>query len=125
MKKRMMAVGVLCVVGCVSSRESPEALALTTLPPNVENVSVVVSPNQDLKSAVVAAATHRRWVPQEVNATTIRCTLTQRARKVVIDVRLLDERHYSIQMVESSVPAKKVVQWVNNLQREIAKHAVR
>ena len=56
---------------------------------------------------------------------TVRCELVQRAHRVVVDVRLLDDRHYSILMVESNIPARKVSQWVSNLQREIAKHAAR
>ena len=118
-KLMVIATCGLCVAGCSMFGER------ATLPPNIENVSVVVAQNHDLKSAVVVAATRRRWTPEEVDAATIRCTLIQRAHKVVIDVRLLDDRHYSILMVESNIPAKKVAQWVNNLQREIAKYAVR
>lgn len=120
MKKLMLiATCGLCVAGCSTFGER------ATLPPNIENVPVVLAPNRDLKSAVVVAAARRRWTPAEVDAETIRCTLVQRAHKVVVDVRLIDERHYSVLMVESNIPAKKVAQWVNNLQREIAKYAVR
>lgn len=126
MKKQMMmvAVGMLGIVGCMTSGEKSNEACGATLPPNIDKVSVVVSQGRTLKDAVVYAATHRRWVPEEVDAATIRCTLVQRAHKVVIDVRLLDERHYSIGMIESNIPARKVASWVNNLQREIAKYAV-
>ncbi len=120
----MVAVGMLGIVGCMTSGEKSNEAGGATLPPNIDNVSVVVSQGRTLKDAVVYAATYRRWVPEEVDAATIRCTLVQRAHKVVIDVRLLDERHYSIGMVESNIPARKVASWVNNLQREIAKYAV-
>jgi len=127
MKKQMMmvAIGMLGIIGCMTSGEKPKETVSATLPPNVENVSVVVAPGRTLKDAVVYASTRRRWVPEEVDFATIRCTLIQRAHKVVIDVRLLDECHYSIKMVESNIPAKKVASWVNNLQREIAKYAAR
>lgn len=125
-KQTMMAVvGMLGIVGCMTSGDISKEAGSATLPPNIENVSVVVSQGRTLKDAVVYASTRRRWMPEEVDATTIRCTLIQRAHKVVIDVRLLDERRYSIKMVESNIPARKVASWVNNLQREIAKYAAR
>ena len=119
MKRSMMiSLVVLCgIVGCMT----PEA----TLPGNIENVAVAVKEGGRLKDAVIAAASHRRWVPTERDGTTVRCELVQRAHRVVVDVILLDDRRYSILMVESNIPARKVSQWVNNLQREIAKYAAR
>lgn len=121
MKKLMIVVAAcsLGFVGCLSSGQD------ATLPADVENVSVVVSSGRSLKEAVVTAASRRHWMPSEVDAQTIRCTLVQRSNKVVVDVRLLDAQHYSIRMVESNIPVRKLAQWVNNLQREIALHAVR
>ncbi len=120
MKKLIMvAVCGLGVAGCSLFGDK------ATLPPDVENVAVMVAPSKSLKDAVVFAATRRHWSPEVVDASTVRCTLVQRSHKVVVDVQLLDASHYSIRMVESNIPAKKVAQWVNNLQREIAKLASR
>ena len=108
----------LCgLAGCWTTTPEP------TLPDNIENVSVIVTEGHQLKDAVITAANRRRWTPVERDDKTIRCELVQRSHKVVVDVILLDERHYSIQMVESNIPSRKVAQWVNNLQREIAKYA--
>lgn len=115
----VVVVGVLGLAGCQSS--GPEA----TLPANIENVVVVVASGRSLKEAVMTAAARRRWTPLEIGSATIRCTLVQRSHKVVVDVHLLDAQHYSIRMVESNIPARKLAQWVNNLQREIALHAAR
>ena len=121
MKKLMIVVmaGALGLAGCLSS--GPEA----TLPANVENVAVAVAQGRTLKEAVVTAAARRRWTPSEIGDATIRCTLVQRSHRVVVDVHLLDAQHYSIRMVESNIPARKLAQWVNNLRREIARHAAR
>ena len=121
MKKLMIVVmaGALGLAGCQSS--GPEA----TLPANVENVAVAVAQGRTLKEAVVTAATRRRWMPSELGDATIRCTLVQRSHRVVVDVHRLDANHYSIRMVESNIPARKLAQWVNNLRREIARHAAR
>lgn len=121
MKKLMIVVmaGALGLTGCLSS--GPEA----TLSANVENMPVVVAQGRTLKEAVVTAATLRRWTPSELGDATIRCTLVQRSNRVVVDVCLLDANHYSIRMVESNIPARKLAQWVNNLRREIARHAAR
>ena len=113
----VVAAGALGLAGCLSSGP--------TLPANVENVAVVVAQGRTLKEAVVTAAARRRWMPSEVDAATIRCTLVQRSHRVVVDVCLLDARRYSIRMVESNIPARKLAQWVNNLQREIALLAAR
>ena len=117
----VMMVGAVGLAGCLSSGPKQE----TTLPENIENVSVVVAQGRSLKDAVAAAAVRRRWIPSEVDATTVRCTLLQRSHKVVIDVCLIDERHYSIRVVECNIPARKFAQWINNLQREIARYAAR
>lgn len=121
MKKLMIVVmaGALGLAGCQSS--GLEA----TLPANVENVAVAVAQGRTLKEAVVTAAARRRWTPSELGDATIRCTLVQRSHRVVVDVHLLDAQHYSIRMVESNIPARKLAQWVNNLRREIARHAAR
>ena len=121
MKKLMIVVvaGALGLAGCQSS--GPEA----TLPADVENVVVVVAQGRTLKEAVVTAAARRRWTPSEIGDATVRCTLVQRSHRVVVAVHLLDARRYSIRMVESNIPARKLAQWVNNLQREIALHAAR
>lgn len=121
MKKLMIVVmaGALGLTGCLSS--GLEA----TLPANVENVAVAVAQGRTLKEAVVTAAARRRWTPSELGDATIRCTLVQRSHRVVVDVHLLDAQHYSIRMVESNIPARKLAQWVNNLRREIARHAAR
>ncbi|HBO98296.1 MAG TPA: hypothetical protein DD637_00425 [Verrucomicrobia bacterium] len=96
-----------------------------TLPPDIGETAVVVAEGHSLKETVIFAATRRRWMPQEIDGTTVRCTLVQRGHKVVVDFRLLDDRHYAIHMVESNIPARKVSQWVANLQRDIARYAVR
>ena len=117
-KKIVIPMVALCgLAGCWTTTPEP------TLPDNIENVAVTVTEGRQLKDAIVTAATRRRWTPIERDEKTIRCELVQRSHKVVIDITLLDGQHYSIQMVESNVPARKVAQWVNNLQREIAKHA--
>ena len=113
----VVAAGALGLAGCLSSGP--------TLPANVENVAVVVAQGRTLKEAVVTAAARRRWTPSEIGDATVRCTLVQRSHRVVVDVHLLDARRYSIRMVESNIPARKLAQWVNNLQREIALHAAR
>lgn len=113
-------IAACCTVGCWTT--TPEA----TLPDNIENVAVTVAEGHHLKDAVITAASRRRWSPVERDdGKTIRFELVQRSHKVVVDVILLDDRHYSIQMIESNIPARKVSQWVNNLQREIAKYAVK
>ena len=122
--KKLIIVMMVCAVGlagCLSSGPKQE----TTLPENIENVAVVVAQGRSLKDAVAAAATRRHWTPRESDAVTVRCTLVQRSHRVVIDVCLIDSRHYSIRVVESNIPARKLVQWINNLQREIARYAAR
>lgn len=118
--RRIMLVSLVALCG-IAGCMTPGA----TLPGNIENVVVAVREGGRLKDAVIAAASHRRWVPTERDGMTVRCEFVQRAHRVVVDVRLLDDRHYSILMVESNIPARKVSQWVGNLQREIAKHAAR
>lgn len=120
--KKLMVVVMACslgLVGCWSSRSG------ATVSVDVENMPVVVASGRSLKDAVVMAATHRRWTPSEVDAQTVRCTLVQRSHKVVVDVCLLDAQHYSIRVIESNIPARKLAQWINNLQREIALRAIR
>lgn len=94
-----------------------------TLPENIGPIPVIVIEGQSLRNAVIKAATFRRWIPEEICASTIRCTIIQRSNRVVVDVRLVDEKHYAIDMIESNIPARKVSQWVGNLQCEIAKWA--
>lgn len=96
---------------------------VSTLPENVGPVSVFVFEGQQLKAAVIKAAVHRGWTPEMTGDSTIRCTIVRRKNRVVIDVRLIDEKHYAIDMIESNTSARKVMQWVGNLQREIAKCA--
>jgi len=99
------------------------SMGAKSLPPDVESVSVMVREGRTLREAVIVAATRRRWMPSEIDPSTIRCTLVQRSNKVIVDVVLIDDRRYSIKMVESNIPAAKLSQWANNLQREIAKQA--
>lgn len=102
-------VVVLGFVGCFTEESAPKP---------VENISVTPAQGRTLKSAVMMAAAHRRWMPSE-QGNIIRCTLSQRDNLVVVDVVLNDERTFSIRQVQSNIPVRKYDQWVNNLSREI------
>lgn len=118
MIRNIALVGLLMMAGCFTSSEE-------TLPANVGPTVVVVAPGQNLRSAVIQAATRRRWMPEEKDAGTIRCVLVQRDHRVAVDVKILDDGHYAIDMVESNIPARKLSQWVGYLQRDIALFASR
>ena len=103
-----------------SSRGAPPA----TFPAPIAKVSVVANGGRAaLKAAIIKAATRRRWTPEETAPDVIRCTLVQRQHKVEIDVRLTGDSSYSVTCVSCNIPVKKYDQWVNNLQRDIAKFA--
>lgn len=117
MFKNIVLAGMLVMtVGCSSTPEE-------TMPANVGPTVVIVAPGQTLRAAVVQAATRRGWMPEEKDASTIRCVLVQRNHRVAIDVKLLDDTHYAIDMVESNIPVRKLSQWVGMLQRSIAMQA--
>lgn len=113
MNKMLMVVAALVVLmGCSS-----------TPPPDFNNIVVTVAEGRSLKDAVVYAATCRHWIVNVVSDDTIRCTILQRSNKVEIDVVIHDRSSYSIKCVFSNISTNKYLQWVNNLQREIAKAA--
>lgn len=111
----LVAVMGFGIAGC-STTEAP--------PQPVENISVTLAQGRTLKSAVITAATRRRWMPS-AQGNVIRCTLSQREHLVVVDVVLTDARTFSIRMVQSNIPVRKYDQWVNNLSREIVFQASR
>ena len=108
-------VAVLGFGGCFTSASAPQP---------VENVTVTLSQGRTLQSAVMTAATRRRWVPS-AQGNVIRCTLSQREHLVIVDVVLTDDRTFSIRQVQSNIPVRKYDQWVNNLSREIVFQASR
>lgn len=113
-----LALGLGCVLaGCMSSDTA------TAAPKPVENVSVELAPGRTLQSVIMAAAAHRRWMPSKQADGTVRCTLSQREHKVVVDVVQVGEKSFSIRMVQSNIPVRKYDQWVNNLSREIVMRA--
>ena len=115
-----LVAGLSCVLaGCMSSDTA------TAAPAPVENVSVELAPGRTLQSAIMAAAAHRRWLPAKQADGTVRCTLSQREHKVVVDVVQVGEKSFSIRMVQSNIPVRKYDQWVNNLSREIVMRASR
>ena len=102
-------VAVLGFGGCFTPEAAPQP---------VENVAVTLAQGKTLQSAVMMAATRRRWVPS-AQGNVIRCTLSQREHLVIVDVVLTDARTFSIRQVQSNIPVRKYDQWVNNLSREI------
>ena len=105
--------------GCMSGG-SCEAGTLP-LPAEISNVAVLAKDRDSLKRAIVVAATRRRWTPSEIAPNVIRCTLIQRQHKVEVDLTLTKDNAYSITCRFCNIPEKKYYQWINNLQREIAK----
>ena len=107
------------ICGCVSTSDAPGT------PAPVENVAVTLAQGRTLSSAIMTAATRRRWLPQSQENGTIRCTISQREHLVVVDVVPNGEQSFSIRPVQSNIPVRKYDQWVNNLSREIVFQASR
>lgn len=107
----------LFLCGCTTSDGN-------TYVPDRNNVAVSVREGASLKAVVIQAAARRGWMPAEAGPDVVRLTIVQRSNKVVVDVKILDNTHYSIRQVESNIPARKYEQWINNLQRTIAGLAV-
>ena len=121
---KMMTVALVLGLGCVlAGCMSSDTATATAAPTPVENVSVELAPGRTLQSAIMAAAAHRRWLPAKQADGTVRCTLSQREHKVVVDVVQVGEKSFSIRMVQSNIPVRKYDQWVNNLSREIVMRA--
>ena len=118
MKKVVMVAMMGLLVGCGLFRSEEPRI-------EVDNAMVVVTPGHDLRSAVVQAATHRRWSVQAMANGDIRCQIVQRKNVVTIDIVVKSDTTYAIRFVESNIPNRKYNQWINNLQREIAKWATR
>lgn len=104
---------LLIVGGCASSDPEPFIA-------NYDNIYVAVRQGASLKGVVAEAAARRRWTATDTGPSTLRLTLIQRANKVVVDVKIIDASHYSIHMVECTVPGRKYMQWISNLQASIA-----
>ena len=117
MKTLIMVVAMGLLAGCSLFRGDEPRVT-------VDNAVVTVAQGRDLKSAVVQAAVRRRWNVQEMENGDIRCQIVQRKNKVTIDIVIKSENTYAIRFVESNIPNRKYNQWINNLQREIAKMAV-
>ena len=115
--KKLLIVGVALValMGCSSTPETP--------PPDFNNIAVTVAAGKSLKYVIATSATRRRWFVTEVSAKELRCSILQRSNKVEIDITIEGPKTYSIRFVSSNIPEAKYLQWVNNLQREIAKNA--
>ena len=111
----LVAVLGFGIAGCSTPEVAPQP---------VENVTVTLAQGRTLKSAVMTAATRRRWVPS-AQGNVVRCTLSQREHLVVVDVVLMDARTFSIRQVQNNIPIHKYDQWVNNLSREIVFQASR
>lgn len=112
--RRFLAIAICMgtgygIVGCVS----------TEVPIQAENVSVILAPGHTLPAAVVSAAVRRRWLPQELEDGTIRCTFQKRDNLVVVDVIPNDKKAFSVRLVQSNVSVRKYNQWVNNLVHDI------
>ena len=115
--KYVMIAAILAVgfLGCSSTPETP--------PPDFNNIAVTVAAGKSLKDVIATSATRRRWFVTEVSAKELRCSILQRSNKVEIDITIEGPTTYSIRFVSSNIPEAKYLQWVNNLQREIAKNA--
>ena len=125
--RRFGAVGLIVALvgfcGCGTNgggAEQPHEMGGSTI-----TVSVVSPSIERLKGAVIQAATHRRYVPEVIDAQTVRCTLVKRTHRVVVDVRMESTAAYTIICRECTVPKNKYAQWMMNLQRSIAKLACR
>ncbi len=116
MKKLAMVAMMGLLAGCGLFRSDEPRV-------EVDNATVVVAQGRNLRNAVVQAATRRRWIAQELENGDIRCKIVQRNNVVAIDIVIKNETTYAIRFVESNIPNRKYNQWVNNLQREIAKWA--
>lgn len=115
--KRLLMIGValLALMGCSSAPKAP--------PPDFNNIAVTVASGKSLKDVIVTSAARRRWLVSEVSANELRCSILQRSNKVEIGISINGPTTYSIRFVSSNIPEAKYLQWVNNLQREIAKNA--
>ena len=113
-----LTAGLVC--GCALFSNPVE---ITPAP--VSGVSVVAKDRESLRKAIMVAASRRRWVPNAVTDSLVRCTLVQRQYRAEIDVVLDGERSYSITCAYCNIPEAKYRQWIDNLQREIALQAVR
>ena len=126
--RRFGAVGLIVALvgfcGCGTNgggAEQPQDMVVGS----TITVSVVSPSIERLKGAVIQAATHRRYVPEVIDAQTVRCTLMKRAHRVVVDVRMESAAAYTIICRECTVSKNKYAQWMMNLQRSIAKLACR
>ena len=122
--RKLIAVALCAAMGC-GLAGCFSASVNEGSPKPVENVSVTLAQGRTLPGAIMAAATRRRWLPQEQPGGTIRCTLSQREHLVVVDVVPNGSNAFSIRFVQSNIPVRKYDQWVNNLSREIVFQAAR
>lgn len=76
-----------------------------------------------LAQAIVKSATCRHWLPTEVRPGVYRLKLVQRNHFVEIEIGIVGETNYSLTFVDANIPCRKYVQWIGNLEREIAKRA--
>ena len=105
--------------GCASGGGSP------AMPAEIYGGQYVLAEGRTFDAAVKAAAANRRWTAQTLENGTVRCTLVQREHRVVADVVPLPGNAFAIRCVESNIPAKKYMQWADNLRREIVFRAGR
>ena len=112
--RRFLAIAICMgmgygIIGCVS----------TEVPIQAENVSVILAPGHTLPAAIASAAVKRRWLPQELEDGTIRCTFHKRDNLLVVDVVPNGKQSFSVHQVQSNVSVRKYNQWVNNLAHDI------
>ncbi len=123
MKKTVMALFAAAFAavfaGCALFRE-PD----TTPPPAYENIAVMLQDGFSLKKAIMIGAPHD-WKIEELDESTLRLTISQRSNLVVVRATILDATHYSLHPISSNIPNRKYVQWVERLQRNIARTAAR
>ncbi len=123
-----MIVSLLGLCGCATDEivsNSNEIVSTSDMVGSSLSVSVVAPSAEKLKEAVIQAATSRRYVPEVIDAGTVRCTWVKRAHRVVVDVRIERADLYTITCRECNISNNKYTSWMLNLQRSIAKFAVR
>lgn len=88
-------------------------------PDNIENILTIAGSRDELRAAIIKGASRRGWMATDKSEDTIRCVLLKRSHKVVVDIKMLDESHFSIIFVSSNVRNGKYYQWVDNLRNDI------
>ena len=129
MNKLLMAVVAAVLSGCAAI-----GLVRTDLPVQIENEPVMLRDGNTMPEVIKKAAARRNWATAKIeDEDTIRCTLDNRGKKVVVDVHYLDNS-FTITYVSSEglnynettgEIHPKYNQWVRNLGKDIVAEARR